>query len=65
MPRKITIPGIPDTSAIQDQEAKRAIDVMKETIEIREGRRGVGNKNERFVTVQDLIDAGIVADGKL
>lgn len=65
MARTTKIPSIPETSAIQDQEAKHAIDAIKETIEVREGRRGTGHKNDRFVTVQDLIDAGIVVDGKL
>lgn len=65
MSRESKLPGIPETTAITDLETKKVIDVMKEHIEVRDGRRGTGNKNDRFVTVQELIDAGIVVDGKL
>ena len=55
-------PAISDVENLSvGHDVKRVLGQMKEIIEVREGRRGT--RNSRAVTIQDLIDAGIILDG--
>jgi len=58
-----TVPALPDVSeAPAPAEVANALRSIKTTIEVREGVIASGT-NSRFVTIQDLIDAGVIADG--
>lgn len=66
MARRITTPGIPDIPTGMEQPQRGILEAMKSTIDLREGRLQkvtAAQRNSRFVTIQDLIDAGLVADG--
>lgn len=62
--RKILTPAIPDIPPDTPKPVRDALEALKQTADIREGRAARG-ANARFVTIQDLVDAGIVADGVL
>jgi hypothetical protein len=57
---KIIAPSAPEPTPENLVEVVRT---LKNNIDLREGRTKV--KNQRHVTIQDLIDAGVVVDGKI
>lgn len=60
--RTIKVPSIeqipPDASA----EMRAVLESIIQSLDTREGRIAK-NTNSRFVTIQDLVNAGVVADG--
>lgn len=62
--KKIITPAVPDVPAALEKPLRDVLEALKQTADIREGRAAKG-RNARFVTIQDLVDAGIVADGVL
>jgi len=63
MAEKGKIPSIPSVHMISDVQLKSILGPVKETIEIREGLRG--SIEDRHVTVQDLIDLGLISKGDM
>lgn len=61
----VTVPPIPPIPLnASPQELREILVAMKAAIEIREGRIGAGT-NSRFPTLQDLIDAAVIAAGDI
>lgn len=61
---KTKTPAIGDIENLAvGHDVKRVLGQIKEVVEVREGRRGV--RNSRAVTIQDLIDAGLIQDGDI
>lgn len=60
--RKIITPAIPDVPPDTPKPLRDVLEAMKQWIDIREGRAAKGT-NARAVVIQDLVDAGVVADG--
>lgn len=60
--RKINPPQLPDIPADLDPVLRDILEAYRQGMDLREGRLSP-NTNSRFVTIQDLVDAGIVADG--
>ena len=62
------VPSIPSLNGVADPQLRSVLMAMKELLEVRDGRRG--QKEDRFVTLRELSDAGIAdvgqvgADGK-
>lgn len=62
--RKIVPPqfsGIPEDF---DPRLRGILEELQQALDLREGRIAPGT-NTRFVTIGDLVDAGVVADGVL
>lgn len=55
--------SIPDIPEDMEQPLRDILIAIKTTLDQREGR--LGANNERLVTVQDLVDKGVIADGDL
>jgi hypothetical protein len=62
--RKIITPAIPDIPEDTPKPLRDVLEAMKQWIDIREGRAAKGT-NARSVSIQDLVDAGVVPDGKI
>jgi hypothetical protein len=60
--RKIRPPSLEDIPADCPEGLRPLIEQLIYAIDLREGRVGKGT-NTRFVTIQDLVDAAVVADG--
>lgn len=60
--RPLTMPELGEVPPGTEPALKSLVENIVQTIEIREGRTLRG-KNTRFVTIQDLIDAGVVVEG--
>lgn len=57
------LPALPALSGIADPATRAALMAIKEVLEVRDGRRG--QKLDRFVTLRELGDAGVVAAGRV
>ena len=53
-------PAIPDIPLSVGEDIARVLNPIKETIDLREGRKGK-LPNESMVTLQNLIDLGLIA----
>lgn len=62
--RKIKPPVLPDIPQDIDPRLIKQFQGLRDAIDLREGRVASG-KNARFVTIQDLIDAGVINDGDI
>lgn len=62
--RPLTMPEVGDLPLDMDPHLRSVLEAIIQTIDIREGRQLKG-KNVRFVTIQDLIDAGLIVDGAI
>lgn len=60
--RKITPPSFSDIPKDFDPRLVSILQELQAAIDLREGRIAQGT-NTRFVTIQDLVDAAVVADG--
>jgi hypothetical protein len=64
-PRRTQVPAIPEIVAGDATAAERSLRAIKEAVEVGYGRRG--DPKDRFATLRDLQDAGlvnVVADGR-
>lgn len=62
--REIIPPSLEDLPKDIDPKLRSLLEALIYTIDIREGRVARGT-NTRFVTIQDLVDAGLINDGDL
>lgn len=60
--RPVKIPSLGDIPPDTPPALRDLLESLILSIDIREGRVGKGT-NSRFVTIQDLVDAGVVQDG--
>lgn len=60
--RRIQTPNIPDTTHLTERE-REVVNPIKETIELREGRRG--RADEAFVTWRDLVNLGLISESDI
>lgn len=60
--RPVQIPGIPKLPDSAPKELRDWCIRVQQILDIRNGIAAKGT-NTRFVTIQDLVDAGVVADG--
>lgn len=63
MKRQVTTPAIPDLDQLIAPEERRVLEAVKETIEVREGRRG--GKTDSFVTWRDLVNLGLIEESDI
>ena len=64
MPRRVDPPILIEVPPDVEKGLRELLEGMRQTIDLREGRLGKGT-NSRFVTIQDLIDAGVIAEGDI
>lgn len=57
------VPAIPALAGISDPATRSALAAIKEILEVRDGRRG--QKEDRFVTLRELVAAGIADAGNI
>jgi hypothetical protein len=62
--RAIKVPSLEDLPQNVDPQLRTFLEALIYAIDIREGRIAPGT-NTRFVTIQDLVDAGVVSDGDI
>lgn len=62
MPRAIKVPELPELGADVPQAVRDWCHTADQMLGIAFGRVAAGT-NTRFVTIQDLVDAGVVPDG--
>jgi hypothetical protein len=62
--RKISPAILSDIPPDFDPRLVKILESLREAIDLREGRIAPG-KNARFVTIQDLVDANVIADGDI
>lgn len=64
MAEKLKPPHINDIPRDFDPRLREILEQLREYIDFREGQIAKGTKS-RFVTIQDLIDAGVIAEGDI
>jgi hypothetical protein len=62
--RTLNPPSIGDIPPDTPPALRQLLEDLIYAMQLREGRVGAGT-NSRFVTIQDLVDAGVVVDGKI
>lgn len=62
--RKIKVPALGDIPKNVDPALRDVLQSIIDAIDLREGRTSPGS-NTRFVTIQDLVDAGVITDGQI
>ena len=62
--RTIKVPSIQDLPENLDPVLREVLEQIVNALDVREGRVAKGT-NSRFTTIQDLVTAGVVADGVL
>lgn len=62
--REIKPPALDDLPDDFDPRIRGVLEQIIYAIDLREGRVARGS-NTRFVTIQDLVDAGVVQDGEI
>jgi len=62
--RKVPPPLLPDIPEDLDPRLRGILEALYEEIDLREGRQAKGT-NSRFVTIEDLVEAGVIADGDI
>jgi hypothetical protein len=62
--KNVKVPTIAEIPKAVDPGVRDVLEGIIQTHDIREGRAAKGT-NSRFVTIQDLINAGIIVDGKI
>jgi hypothetical protein len=60
--RAVKLPALGDIPADCPPQTRELLENLLLTLDIAYGRVGKGT-NTRFVTIQDLVNAGVVADG--
>ena len=60
--RTIKVPSLDEIPPGLDPQLQALLEAIIYAIDVREGRVAKGT-NSRFVTIQDLVDAGVVNDG--
>lgn len=62
--REVKVPPLPDVPDDVPPSVRAFLEAVKQSLEIREGRIASGT-NSRFVTIKDLVDAGVIAQGDI
>jgi len=62
--RKVQPPLLPEIPADLEPRLRAILEALYEEIDLREGRQAKGT-NSRFVSIEDLVDAGVIADGDI
>jgi len=62
--RKVKTPLLADIPPDFDPRLITILRALQESVDLREGRTAKGT-NSRFVTIQDLIDAGVINEGDI
>jgi len=64
MRKKINAPPIPELNGLQDPVLKSILSPIKETIELREGRRAKDNL-DKMVTWRELVELGLITESQV
>jgi len=62
--RKLVMPALGDIPADTPPQLRKLLEDIIYALDVREGRVAKGT-NSRFVTIQDLVEAGVIADGDI
>lgn len=64
MTRAIKFPELPELPADLDPSLREWAQVVEQQLNLMRGNIAAGT-NTRFVTIQDLVDAAVIADGDI